>query len=78
MFCYRFLFQKHLHGRDAAPHVLHDCTNKEMLQSSYSQCLTGDIIKKAANHTDGAAELSVVDECAWQWIYTSFGDASTS
>ena len=60
------------------PHVLHDCTNKEMLQCSYSQCLTGDVIKKAANHTNGAAGLSVVDEYAWQWICTSFGDVSTS
>ena len=73
------LFDKHPHGRAAAPHVLLDCTTeKPCYDPVIYQCLTGDVIKRAAIHTHGAAGPSGVDACAWRRICTSFGDASAS
>ena len=42
------------------------------------QCLTGDVIKRAAIQTHGAAGSSGVDAYAWRRMCTSFGDASAS
>ena len=42
------------------------------------QCLTGDVIKRAAIQTRGAAGPSGVDAYEWRRMYTSFGDASAS
>ena len=42
------------------------------------QCLTGEVIKRAAIQTYGAAGPSGVDACAGRRMCTSFGDASAS
>ena len=36
------------------------------------------MIKQAAFHTHGAADVSGVDAFGWQHLYSSFGDASVS
>ena len=72
------LFEKHPHGKDPPHHVL-DCTTEKLCHDPVIfQCLTGNVIKRAAIQTHGAAEPSGVDAYAWHRMCTSFGDASAS
>ena len=48
------LFEKHPHGRDPPHHVLLDCTTEKPCHDPVIfQCLTGDVIKRAAIWTHG-------------------------
>ena len=73
------LSEKHPYGRDPPPHVLLDCTTKKPCHDPVIfQCLTSEVIKRAAIKTHGAAGPSGVDACVWRRMCTSFGDASVS
>ena len=59
------LFEKHPCGRDPPHHVLLDCTTeKPCYDPVIFQCLTGNVIRRAAIQTHGAAGSSGVDAYA--------------
>ena len=56
-----------------------DCTTEKPCHNPVIfQCLTGDVIRRAAIQSHGAAGPSGVEAYAWRRMCTSFGDASAS
>ena len=70
--------QKHSQGQVAAADALLEtgCYNPPCYDPILFEQLTGDLIKRAALHTHGAAGPSGVDAYAWRRLCSSFGSAS--
>lgn len=73
------LEEKHPKGKEALPHTLLPSTpESDLCQNGIIfEMITGETIKHAALHTQGAAGPSGVDAHAWRRLCTSFKNAST-
>ena len=73
------LLEKHPSAKFATPDVLLDPTGDPItpqFDPIIFDSLTGDLIKRAALNTHGAAGLSGVDAYGWKRLCTSFNEAS--
>jgi len=71
------LLEKHLSAKSVISDVFIDSSSDTpQFDAIIFDCLTGDLIKRAALNTHGAAGLSGVDAYGWKRLCTSFNEAS--
>jgi len=72
------LLEKHPSGLPPKPSVLLDTPMQAPCYDPILfECLTGEVIKRAAPHTHGAAGPSGVNAYCWKSMCTSYKEAST-
>ena len=71
------LHDKHPSAEDAAPETLIEDDVPENLDPIVFSALDGDVIKKCALKTEGAAGVSQADDQMWHKMVTSFKETST-